>query len=77
MKLIEVRRHIAINLEGRGKLFECLKEWTEIREMEKTAYGEITNQVGRSERKIGDIYVLLEKGIQGNRLINISHQALP
>jgi hypothetical protein len=44
--------------------------------MKKAVYGEVTNQVGRSEGKIGDIYVLLEKSIPGNRVVNISHQAL-
>lgn len=64
-KLIDVRRSIAINLEARGRLYECLKEWAEIREMEKLVFGEITVQVGRSERMIGNMYAQLDKHIQG------------
>lgn len=71
-KLIDVRRNIGLNLEARGRLYECLKEWGEIREMEKCCYGEITVQVGRSERMIGRLYAALEKPIQGNSLAYFS-----
>lgn len=64
-QLIEVRHSLEKNLQARGSLAECLRECLEIRDMERTLYGEITPQVGRTERRIADVYLLLEKRAQG------------
>lgn len=45
--------------------------------MEKVVYGEITVQVGRSERMIGQLYAQLDKNIQGIIQSYCSDQTLP